>query len=540
MATSASLSRLVASGLCQEATDDDSDNSETPLILRRMTDHHASRRKATYGRKTAVGRLAAMFQSPRATTDNPAASAERLTSADSLPATSRFLVAEDSSSDVTSSSGSRATDHALQDITEAFENVLQIQDHPADEQGQTDDDEVLWIKPKRSTRSGPSSPPPVTPKDPREAWLEPLITAYEKEGRQRLTIQKWTDVLDDDWKLEKMAESSFAEVYKVKNDAGTSVLKLMALKPPKGPGSRSDWALPVESVISEVMILNIMTELRGFLEFKEAHIIDGRPPKAIAEAYEAFAAEKETFFPKPAAYNKRQLFLALELGDAGSDLEHFQVTTHAQLWDIFLGTTLALAAGEQNFKFEHRDLHEGNVCVKQVHEAHVIDATTSHRYGYSGLEITVLDYTLSRAEKGDTIISRDLEEDYALFEKTETLQQQMYCRMRNWALFGTRRIANPSLDGSDHPQQQRGSWEDFMPYTNVIWLWFLLDYVMKHYKGPKKDMAAFRKQTSQLRKRLHPDTKMSHGSFRGAYEVLEYALQQKWIDAVDLESSQLG
>lgn len=188
--------------------------------------------------------------------------------------------------------------------------------------------------------------------DPRRKWLEPLTREYERNGVHQMTIRKWNDILDEEWGLEKIAESSYAEVYKVSNCDGTSVLKVMALKPPTGPGSQRETSVDVASVVSEVLIMDMMAEIPGFLEFKDAHIIEGKPPGAIRGAYDAHAAKSESFFPKPSSYNRDQLFLALELGDAGTDIEHFKVTTISQLWDIFFGIVIGLSHGEELASFE--------------------------------------------------------------------------------------------------------------------------------------------------------------------------------------------
>ena len=51
-----------------------------------------------------------------------------------------------------------------------------------------------------------------------------------------------------------------------------------------------------------------------------------------------------------------------------------------------------------------------------------------HKFNYSGLEVTLLDYTLSRASQGDVTIFRNLEKDPELFKETKLLQHQMYRR----------------------------------------------------------------------------------------------------------------
>jgi Haspin like kinase domain len=295
----------------------------------------------------------------------------------------------------------------------------------------------------RSTTSGQAGSKKANEK---YKWLEPLTTVYSREGRSELTIQKWQDVLHDDWFMEKIAESSYAEVFKIINNQGSSVLKLMALKPPTGRGSRRETAVTPDSIVSEVFIMDLMADIPGFLEFKEAWIIEGQPPKQIIMAFEKFEAAKTSEFTHPMKYPKDQVFVALELGDAGIDVENFRIFRLSQIWDIFLKTVVALAVGEREYLFEvslnssvgipfmltalqHRDLHEGNVCVKQTGEVKDFDSSQTHKFGYSGLEVTLLDYTLSRAQDRLGFVAyRNLEEDSALFDSSLTLQSQIYQR----------------------------------------------------------------------------------------------------------------
>lgn len=257
---------------------------------------------------------------------------------------------------------------ALDDITNSLSN-FRLDDHSTGAGEKAS--EKLKVKPKRKgneDHSGRYVSEPLVDQatrptrskkacqksldDPRRKWLEPLMNEYEKSGSHKMEIRKWTDILDEEWGLEKIAESSYAEVYKVSNCDGTSVLKIMALKPPTGPGSQRETSVDVTSVVSEVLIMDMMAEVPGFLEFKGAHIIEGKPPRAIRGAYDSHAAKHESFFPRPGSYHRDQLFLALELGDAGTDIEHFSVTTISQIWDIFFGIVIALSYGEELASFE--------------------------------------------------------------------------------------------------------------------------------------------------------------------------------------------
>ncbi|OBT70570.1 hypothetical protein VF21_10436 [Pseudogymnoascus sp. 05NY08] len=236
------------------------------------------------------------------------------------------------------------------------------------------------------------------------------------------------------------------EIYTLHNPSGSSILKILALRPPRGPGSRRETACKVEDVLSEVAILDLVTDVGGFVVFRGVFVARGGVPAGVVRAWEgwndkppgadATAEESESWdegygrsaFPHPSKYHKDQLFLVLELGDAGKDLEHYKLTTREDLWDVFLGTTMALATGEDLFGFEHRDLHEGNICLRRAAPASRIPPSTSTssaselRSGFSGLEITLLDYTLSRAmtEEGKTLfLDLDDPENAALFEDCE-------------------------------------------------------------------------------------------------------------------------
>lgn len=66
---------------------------------------------------------------------------------------------------------------------------------------------------------------------------------------------------------------------------------------------------------------------------------------------------------------------------------------------------------------KHRDLHENNICIsRHPPTQNVEDLPESVLFGRSGLEVTLIDYGLSRAKlpNGEIAFS-DLEEDLAVF-----------------------------------------------------------------------------------------------------------------------------
>ena len=74
---------------------------------------------------------------------------------------------------------------------------------------------------------------------------------------------------------------------------------------------------------------------------------------------------------------------------------------------------MALARAEEYAMFEHRDLHLGNVCIRSTREDGRMDPPTENDiarhssasgFGFSTLETTIIDYSLSRA---DLLLSDD-------------------------------------------------------------------------------------------------------------------------------------
>lgn len=92
----------------------------------------------------------------------------------------------------------------------------------------------------------------------------------------------------------------------------------------------------------------------------------------------------------------------------------------------------SIAAAENDMEFEHRDLHLGNVLVKET-EKDEIDFCIegkSVRTPTDGVQVTIIDNTLSRCRYGPVIIYNDLEKDPTLFESEGSEQFEVYREMR--------------------------------------------------------------------------------------------------------------
>ncbi|KAM0697795.1 hypothetical protein Q7P36_002649 [Cladosporium allicinum] len=394
------------------------------------------------------------------------------------------------------------------------------------------------------------------------------------------SFSDWADGLREDFSLVKIAEASFGEVYRLslhpeaaedpdlplsKNDE--SVLKVIALTQPAEtlPKSKRDRERALkkaenmskpDDVASELKLLQRLSDIPGFTNFRDLRVLRGRPPGPFAEAFQAFnaaqkAADKElSIFPDPAkkaSYSKDQLWAVIEMQDAGTDLEKLVAQGVSSsiwvVWDIFWQVVLALAKGEEEAEFEHRDLHLGNICVRTPPEG--FDETAvdvSKSLGFTSFEATLIDYTVSRASmvpasaaskdnnnnEDDQVAYIDLANDPHLFygDSAEEYQYDIYRYMRGsiyysspYARFpndGTSDEQQPtSNEKNENPEQETStseeqeqepslptpptpaqmaeiahqtarSWRQFHPQTNLVWLHYILYMLLEQMSWPAK------------------------------------------------------
>lgn len=156
-------------------------------------------------------------------------------------------------------------------------------------------------------------------------------------------------------------------------------------------------------------------------------------------------------------------------------------------------------------------------------------------FGFSGLDITILDYGLSRGEDlsvdDATPVAFDLERDLSLFTSTHAPQCKVYRQMRSFLLHADRRCLPPEAHTTPYAKGIDGplSWDAYAPYTNVLWLAYLYEYLLEHFAGDKKELSRFKKETKELWKYLDPDAKGSTPCFGCAADVVCFAVEAGWI-----------
>ena len=285
-------------------------------------------------------------------------------------------------------------------------------------------------------------------------------------------------------KLTKIGQGSFATVLKMelKNGPGEySVWKLMPLKPSTGTGSRprNDQTL-IKDAATEVRMLYAMSDIDGFVQFRSAHVVEGLVPEQIRKAHESWAknlrsddiwygTDMRAEYP-----SKNQLWLLMEMTDAGQDLDVILSTARLQktffsiqeTWDIFWGVAEALMRGEAQAEFEHRDLHPGNICIKLRDEP--LDVTTEHGIPrLSKREVTLIDYTQSRLtlESGD-VLATAVDESIFRQNDADPIAQRQYNTYRDM-----RDMVKMEKKAGIAISQM---WGKYVPTTNVLWLHYIL------------------------------------------------------------------
>lgn len=463
---------------------------------------------------------------------------------------------------------------------------------------------------------------------PTDCFSEHCASLLELTSHPISSFSDWSDEISDDFTLIKIAEASFGEVYRLslhpevaedpdialtKNDE--SVLKVIALKQPPTtlPKSKKDREKALEraegmsnpaDVASELKLLQRLSDIPGFTHFRDLRVLQGRPPGLFAEAFKAFnaaqkAAKKElSIFPDPAkksSYDKEQLWAVIEMQDAGTDLEKLVAQGVSSniwvVWDIFWQVVLALAKGEEEAEFEHRDLHLGNICVRTPEPVVEADIDTSKTFGFTSFEATLIDYTVSRAsmipaseafdlqaqgQSADEVAYIDLANDPHLFygDSAEEYQYDIYRYMRGCIYYSTPYASFPN-DGTSAPDSSEGeaetpapgppstkemaliesttnrTWRQFHPQTNLCWLHFVLYMLLEQMAWPssikapnkryKREEHARWKRARELedallrvQEVLDPEFIGQEGSMNRSGEIVAWAVEEGWLGIQDV------
>ena len=325
------------------------------------------------------------------------------------------------------------------------------------------------------------------------------LTSLSCVNAEVKNFHQFWQFIDTWFTVKKVAQGSYASVLRMTMTTSVAlytVWKVMPIKPKKGRGSRRPNQTLIEDAAAEVKALACMQEVDGFVDFRSAQVVRGSVPEKFrsinSEWTETHPDDSDDF-----KYPEDQLWLLIEMTDAGTDLETLLTqgfpdgsrlngtgqrdrVTFFQVWDIFWSIAEALAHGEAQAEFEHRDLHPGNICIKK-NRIPVLGSGQQEIERHTNLQVTLIDYTLSRAKINETEILVNSMKDQTLFTQEsqdafDNQQYETYRHMRNLVMYTKRGVL----------QENALRWKEFVPVTNVIWLFHILWLLLcrtEHYPG---------------------------------------------------------
>ena len=320
-------------------------------------------------------------------------------------------------------------------------------------------------------------------------YLTPLTSIDEVVSRVE-TIDSWYHEWTRNCNVFKIAEGSFGSILRLQNKTNPTqftIGKLMPLRARRGAGSKTSSFTRVQDAASETEMLITMSNYQGFAEFRRAEVLHGKLPPSLKHAYERFSDRYPSGSKTKVKFGNHQLWLFLEMSYAGTDLEeifkkqrgkknHLSVR---ETWDIFWAVASALAMGEAEVHFEHRDLQIQNICIKRYSQF-LKTRGDEERLGfkkYTDLEVTIIDYTLSRATLEDSRTIFNPMEDEGIFkgqgdDPDEVLQYDTYRSMQQ--------LIKNSSRTPPKGRKNAVTWDTFAAATNVLWLCYLLKTLLRH------------------------------------------------------------
>ena len=231
--------------------------------------------------------------------------------------------------------------------------------------------------------------------------------------------------------VRKIGEGTYGEAFK----GDGVVLKIVPMggerlvngEPQMGPGQ----------IRAEAVVAKRLAQLRpredapleknateGFIDTLSVSVCRGPYAPQLLEAWTEYDEKKKSENENPAGFDDDQLYVVFACADGGVDLEHVHLNSAAEARSTLMQITIALAVAEEACAFEHRDLHWGNVLLRRcgVEETRVARLNEVNvEYPTNGLEVSIIDFTLSRLDVGGggskkaDVAFCDLEADPELF-----------------------------------------------------------------------------------------------------------------------------
>jgi len=310
----------------------------------------------------------------------------------------------------------------------------------------------------------------------------------------------------------KVGEGAFGEVFLI-SSADSEERPVLKVVPIGGDLKvNEEDQTKIMDMMSEVVISRSLSNLRsgssnkttGFVEVRNCTVFQGNYPDKLLNLWDAFEDEKGSENTRPDFLPRDQLYIALEFNNGGQDLEKFVFRNASQALAAWKQVVHTLAVAETELEFEHRDLHWGNILIKETTAKsvdYIIDGV-EYKVETSGIQTTIIDFSLSRLTSltDSCTIYNNLAEDPTLFtakglDKGGDYQFDVYRLMK---------------------KENANDWEKFCSKTNIFWLHYILEKMITevYYKG--KTSSKIHKSGLSLLKNLKKN-------------LLEYSSAKEWV-----------
>ncbi|XP_060114837.1 serine/threonine-protein kinase haspin [Heteronotia binoei] len=288
-------------------------------------------------------------------------------------------------------------------------------------------------------------------------------------------------------KCEKIGEGVFGEVFKTEGEKGAVALKIIPIEgntKVNGEAQKTFSEILPEIIISKELSLlaeEADNQTPGFISLYSVHCVRGAYPEHLLKAWDEYDRLRESENDRPDFFGDQQLFMVLEFVFGGTDLENMrnrQLSSVTVAKSILHQVTASLAVAEEALQFEHRDLHWGNVLIKKatVKELTFKLRGESRTLPTQGVLVNIIDYTFSRLEKDGLTVYCDLSTDEEVFQGRGDYQFDIYRQMR---------------------EENSNSWADYFPHSNILWLHYLADKLLKEVSYKKKPTSPSMRQAQK-------------------------------------------
>ncbi|KAI0005147.1 hypothetical protein BJV74DRAFT_762806, partial [Russula compacta] len=283
--------------------------------------------------------------------------------------------------------------------------------------------------------------------------------------------------------FQKIGEASYSEVFGI----GDVVLKIIPIRN-EGCPDRIDVDTPAPSdakdVLKEIVVTRALGEMcNGFVNLLKTYVVRGKYPSLLLDLWDEYNQTKGSESVRPDMLAVSQVYAIIVLPNGGPDLEAYTFsqpgkTGWRQACSLFWQITRALAMAEDLVSFEHRDLHWGQILVKNIppsissrRSTATTDVWLPMDHLSHGIKATVIDLGLARMDArtnddGSTE-THWTPFDEEIFEGEGDYQFDIYRLMR---------------------KHNGGCWADFRPLSNVMWLHYLVIKLLnsKNLRPPRK------------------------------------------------------